>query len=108
MGNPNDELDIRKQNDVHVMIREIISNRMNCDKLILEALSWATFEFLWFFNMGFCEKYSLEKKALTMRDIISFSEFCGKARGLCFGDLYKHVILILYFNIKFQYDLMPF
>jgi hypothetical protein len=29
------------------------------------------FEFLRFFNLTFCKKYSLEKKLITMRDILA-------------------------------------
>jgi len=33
------------------------------------------FHFLKFFNLDFCQKYSLEKKHLTMRDVLAIMNF---------------------------------
>ncbi|KAL4485768.1 hypothetical protein ABPG72_012308 [Tetrahymena utriculariae] len=51
------------------------------------------YEFLRFYNVNFCEKYSLDKKSLTMRDIVALMEFIYRCKNNCsVRDLYYHAL----------------
>lgn len=51
------------------------------------------YKFLKFYNVNFCEKYSLDKKNLTMRDIVALMEFIYICNDNCsIRDLYYHAL----------------
>lgn len=56
-------------------------------------ISEKLYEFLKFYNVTFCEKYSLDKKNLTMRDIVALMEFICRCGNVCsVRDLYLHAL----------------
>lgn len=58
-----------------------------------ETIASNLYEFLKFYNVSFCEKYSLDKKNLTMRDIVALMEFIYKCKNNCsVKNLYTHAL----------------
>jgi len=49
-----------------------------------------------YYNVQFCEKYALDKKNLTMRDIVALMEFISRCRFNCpVRDLYYHALSLV-------------
>jgi hypothetical protein len=83
--------------DVEDMIHEYLEEKINlalgeAQKLILRE---KLVQFIQFFNIKFCESFSLEKRSLSMRDILSILDFIANFfnSGLCSLDLiYQHAL----------------
>lgn len=82
------------ESDVTTMINEFMTMRGVYDsQLTRSEIARCLYEFLRFYNITFCERHSLEKKNLTMRDINALMEFISRCRTNCsVRDLYMHAL----------------
>lgn len=79
--------------DVVEMISTFLTIKRVFSEEIRTLVAHKLLEFLRFFNVKFCEKHQLDKKNLTMRDIVALMEFISKCQHTAaVAYIYAHAL----------------
>jgi midasin (ATPase involved in ribosome maturation) len=97
------------QPNVNNDLKELVTNWLNARKINADVIPDLLFEFVCIFNLEIAEKFCLQKKMLTMRDIVWVLSFIEKVikLGKNIIEAYGYALWILVIEGSAFYSLPP-